>query len=501
VPGGDPPSTDDPRAVRQLQAALRAARFDVDTVAEALGAEGPGLTPSPSQVPGLLRSLPPGAPLSTLVKLFVAAVPVPVDEAAAALAPLPLETAAELNWVHPGEDMLVHPALRLVPAGPVLVACDLTPDLADVPPDVVIGVSPTSWALAQLTVRRPVEAAVDIGTGCGIQAMLAARHARRVVATDTNRRALEFARFSAAVSGLDNIEFLEGDLFEPVEGGRFDLVVCNPPFVVSPDHEYQYRDGGYRRDDLSRRVVQGAAATVSPGGYACLLAGWVHDPDGHWSEPLREWVDGLGCDAWMVHFESKDPEDYAVGWNKSLQCRPDRQMEAIDRWIDYYEAEGIGAIAYGAVVLRRRPPATTGEPWVRARSVGAPPAGPAGDQLAELFAAADWLEEKAGDLLSARLVAADDHRLEQTLRLGDGEFEVEEALLHLERALPFVVEVDGFAAELLARMDGSRTVAEVTDDVADMLGYRGDPDELRSWTAELAARLVELGFVHPAGPA
>ena len=105
-----------------------------------------------------------------------------------------------------------------------------------------------------------MEAALDLGTGCGIQALLAAKHSARVVATDVNERALAFAAFNAALNGIDVVEFRQGDLFEPVAGERFGLLVANPPYVISPDATYTYRDSGVPRDELCRRIVEPSRA-------------------------------------------------------------------------------------------------------------------------------------------------------------------------------------------------------------------------------------------------
>lgn len=495
-----PPPAHDSEGVGQLREALRAAGFDAAHVADALMVEGPDLTPSPEQVPALVRSLQRDDALGTLIRLLVAAVPVPVDAARAALSPLPLDAAAEMNLVTLEDDgRLVHPRIRLVPAGPVLVACDLASDLSRLPRDVVIGVSPTSWALALLTYRRPVETALDVGTGCGIQALLAARHAARVIATDTNVRALAFARFNAALNHLENIELLEGDLFEPVAGERFDLVVANPPFVISPDYDYQYRDGGQAGDELSRRVVEGAAAALSPGGFAKVLVSWVHQHDGDWSEPLRRWVDGLGCDAWLFRFRSQESEDYAVEWNKPLLADPARHGAAVGRWLDHFDERGIEAIGYGAVALRRRP-VGSGRPWVRSRSIGTPPVAPAGEQVGGLFAAAAFLDrvEDAEALGGERLVVDDALRIDQVLRLQSGAFEVEQALLHLERGLPMVAEVDDYAALLLAGLQQGWTLREAFEEAAAAVADdEVDGDDLWRATVELVAGLLELGFLHP----
>ena len=78
----------------------------------------------------------------------------------------------------------------------------------------------------------PGERVLEIGTGCGLLAILAAKAGARVVATDINQAALECARVNAHAHGVANrIDFRLGNLFEPVAKERFDLVIFNPPYL------------------------------------------------------------------------------------------------------------------------------------------------------------------------------------------------------------------------------------------------------------------------------
>src|SRR5204862_4402405 len=122
------------------------------------------------------------------------------------------------------------------------------------PSDYVATATAPSAILANLTVRRPASRGLDIGTGSGVQALWAARHCERVVAVDVNRRALNLAAFNSHLNGVANIDFREGSLFQPVAGERFDLIVCNAPYVVSPDARYAYRDSGFASDEFCERL-------------------------------------------------------------------------------------------------------------------------------------------------------------------------------------------------------------------------------------------------------
>ena len=97
---------------------------------------------------------------------------------------------------------------------------------------------------------------LDLCTGSGIQALQVARAAERVVAVDINSRAAAVAAFNARLNGVSNIEVRLGDLYSPVRGEQFDLVIANPPFVASPyANAPSYHSGGPRGDRILRRII------------------------------------------------------------------------------------------------------------------------------------------------------------------------------------------------------------------------------------------------------
>jgi release factor glutamine methyltransferase len=117
----------------------------------------------------------------------------------------------------------------------------------------------------------PREADVlDMGTGSGVCAVFAAHHARRVVGVDINPAAVRCARINALLNNLAHkIEVRHGDLFEPVRGEQFDLVLFNPPFVRGTPRDT--RDGAWRSNDVAERYAAGLRAHLKPGGMALVL--------------------------------------------------------------------------------------------------------------------------------------------------------------------------------------------------------------------------------------
>src|SRR5688572_8695768 len=218
-----------------------------------------------------------GSPFSTLVTLFWSGGTVDARQVEAALGPIGLTDLEEAGLIEV-RDGLAHPLCLIRPVNQLLVASDVPASVADR----VLGVVPASETLANLTVRRPAKRALDLGTGCGVQGLLLARHSETVISIDVNPRALAFATFNAALNEAANVEVRQGSWFDQVDDERFDTIACNPPYVISPDTAFTYRDGGLPRDAVSQMVVREAAGHLAEGGFATILVNWIHDES--WSD-------------------------------------------------------------------------------------------------------------------------------------------------------------------------------------------------------------------------
>lgn len=484
---------DDEPGVASLRDALAGAGYSAEGVRAALGIDADNAT-SARDLPVNLRRLAQESPLSTLIALFLLGQPVAEGDAAAALAPGTLERLGRLGVLATGDGQ-VRPLVRLIPFGDLVLACDHPEGAADEgAADHVAGVHLPSIALARLAVRRRVDEALDLGTGLGLQALLLARHATRVTAVDLNARALGFARFNALLNGVTNVDFLQGSYFEPVAGRSFDLVLSNPPYVISPETAFLYRDGGLEGDAVSRQVVGEAARHLREGGFAQILISWVHGADEDWWLPLERWVAGSGCDAWLLHYRSDDPLTHSANWLLPLQGDRARHEAALDRWLAYLGGLGIESVAYGAVVLRRRSGAAN---WVRRNALPPGRLDYAGGHVERVFAGVDHLRALAGEqeLLDARLALVEGCRLEQTLvRRGSGWAERETSLV-LADGLGFRGGIDRGSAELLARLDGELTLREAIGATARSLGAEQPSGEVVASALGMVAQLLELGFM------
>jgi hypothetical protein len=478
-------SSREEECLAELRAVLVAASYGEAEVRQALGESGE-LVLTEQHVPIYSRRLNADSPLRELVRLFLLGESLPMSSVVTAFTPMDVAVLGELGLVELKRG-LVRPLVNVVPFREGVFVHDSLvrpPQTED-----VSGISPASRVLASLAVTLPVESALDVGTGCGVHAVRAARHVSRVVATDINPRAVRFTLLSAALSGVANVEARHGNWFEPAGGEEFDLIMANLPYVVSPDRTYVFRDGGEPGDNLSRIGVEQAARALREGGFAQIMVNWASTP-ADWSARPRRWVVGSGCDVWVLRFHAMDPLDYAVRFLAPLGPGDPGFEDTLERWIAYYRSEGIEELTAGIVILRRR----DGNNWVRADDLPSPSES-AVDQIVRVFAAQTDLAELANEraLLDYRLRLVEPHRLEQTLLFHDGAYEPGDAQLQLVPGLGVRAPVGPLELPLLFHLDGSRPLGHVLTEVCQQTGRDLDaslPDLLRT-----AYRLYELGFL------
>lgn len=482
-----------PDVVTRLRDALHRADFTYDAVAGALGPVAHAALSRNETTPGL-RATRDGSPLSTLTRLFLLQTPVPVADVERALPDLldPLCVAGLLER-SVGE---VRARLDLRPYADEdhdwWVVSDLTPGLdgagARVGPDHVLGISSASSSLAQLTVREPVGRALDLGTGCGVQALHLAAHTGTVVATDVNERALAVTRLNAALNEVA-VDVRAGSLYEPVADESFDLVVTNPPFVVSPatGERLVYRDSGLPGDEMVRRVVAGAPRHLTPGGRAQVLANWVHRRGEPWEERVAGWLEGSGCDAWVVQREVADPAQYVELWLKDAGLHGSREyVDRYDTWLSWFADEGIEGVGFGWLDLRR----VDREPVLRLEHWPYDVEQPLGPEIADHGRRTDFLAAHP-DLADELLVARVDVREESVG--APGAADPETIVLRQQRGMRRAHRADTVVAGLVGACEGDLTVGQVLDALGTLL----ERDGLREEYAAEVAELVRTGFLTP----
>ncbi|MGW6263810.1 DUF7059 domain-containing protein [Cellulosimicrobium funkei] len=539
-PGAGLAPADLAAAAATLREDLAAAGFTVDGVERVLGPVASAALHREQAVPARRalrdRGREGADPTAALAALFLLGDDVPRRALDAALGRTGVDGARRLGLVEAagaGDDDAVRALVDLRPyaatdaAGPV--TWWLSSDLGELAtgrrlaPDHVLGAGGASLTLAQVTVRTPVGRVLDLGTGCGIQALHAARHARAVVGTDISRRALGFAAFNAALDAAfdeasgpaagaaprgpatGRVELREGSMLEPVAGERFDLVVSNPPFVITPRAaggalpDYEYRDGGRSGDDLVRDLVTGVGAVLEPGGVAQLLGNWEHRRGVPWDERVGAWLDEAGLDGWVVQREVLDPAEYAETWIRDGGTTPEREpaawAAAYGAWLDDFAARDVEAVGFGIVTLRR--PLAGARPTLRrleehTGSVRQP----LGAHLAASLAAHDWLAARDDAALAGeRLAVAPDVTEERFHTPGAPDPTV--VLLRQGDGLGRAVRATTGLAALVGASDGELTVGQLVGAIAAL--FEVGAEDLAGELLPDVRGLVRDGFLAPVG--
>jgi Methyltransferase small domain len=346
--------------VDAVAADLRSAGYTTDGVGDLLGADAGAAFSRGlwwSALRATDRALPAQQRLAVLVRLFLLGTDEPRDRVEAALPSTGIDALVDNGVVEPAPDGGFRAGLDIRPhsdgAADFLVVSDQDAALRAGPVrhDHVLGIGGASVSLAHAVVRAPVGRALDLGTGCGIQALHLNPHCDQIVATDTNPRALTLAAATARLNDM-SWDLRCGSMFEPVAGERFDLIVSNPPFVVGAGAlDYIYRDSGMAGDALCRQLIEQAADHLEPGGTAQIMANWiVREED--WRDRVRGWLDGSGLHVWVVQREFADPVSYVSLWTSDAGEPPEDAARRGGQWLDWFDDQDIAGVGMGMITMR-----------------------------------------------------------------------------------------------------------------------------------------------------
>ena len=502
--------------------------------------------------------------------------PEPVSQPLLGRTPAQESVSASLLGRTPAPDCVSPPSLHRAAAvdaqrrDDVLIASDWGELVGAIPgPDHVMPVGGATRTLAALAAYGAGEWVLDVGTGCGYHAILAALCGARVTATDVSARALGYARFNAALAGAE-IDFRRGSLLEPVRGPRsdpadavdsadswsaaherYDVVVSNPPFVITPeatraDGVRTYRDGGREGDSLLAELVGELRGVLVPGGRAWMLGNWeIKASDAAPDRPLGsasdlscdaapdrpfdavpDWAHGPaawipdGLDAWVIQREVLAPPDYAEMWLRDGGQTPrDRGYEkAYAAWLDDFERRGVIGVGMGYISVRApeeelgdwnagdwdaagsnaRDWETAGSnagdsakrrPWRRFEELSGPSPIDLHGYVEGVWAHRDLLRAGDSALLASRLDCRGvEHRLH-----APGQ--PEPFMLKLAQVTGFAAEVQvtSAVAGVVGACDGELTLGALCDAVAQLLGEPAE--DVRTEVLPAVRELVGLGIL------
>jgi SAM-dependent methyltransferase len=357
--------------------------------------------------------------------------------------------------------------------------------------DAVLMINATTIFLLNLAIRTPCRSLLDLGTGCGVVAVLAsAEFADQVTATDLTGRAASFARFNAWLNRRTNVEVLTGDLFQPVSGRRFERILSNPPFYITPSLNRVFAENPMELDGFCRNLVKQAPPHLEEGGFLQMLCEWVEIEGEPWQERLTEWFAGTGCDAIVFQGGTYDPVKYAQVRLPVVSAPAGREADCriFQQWTDYYQTKKVKAIHAGLVSMRRR----SGQNWVHFERVLSEPSVSLGEAILRRFAVRDHPLSDA-QLLNSKLQVEAGIQLRQVMEFSDHQWLASTAQLAQTAGLLLMRDLSPDVADFVSRLDGKVPLGELVDAVA-----REAPVARETVEAEcisLVRRLIDQGFV------
>lgn len=338
--------------------------------------------------------------------------------------------------------------------------------------------------LRLLTLRSPVESALDLGCGCGIQALFAARHARTVVATDVSERALLYTRFNAALNGIENVECRAGNLFDPVRGQRFDLIISNPPFVIGPGETFVYRDNALELDEFCRQLLMEAPNHLNDDGNLQMLCEWVEIAGEPWPDRLAGWI--RGCDAWILHSAPLSPKLYVQQRSTDVSGAA-LDTGSVDEWTAYFEENDVTAVHPGMIAMRKR----DGPNWLHVQNLPGDVTTPAGKAVADGITAVDFIEACDDESLSEACLC-----LAENLSAAQMKPDDDAAIyLRLDNGLMTDAEIDAPVAAFLNLFNGKRSVGQCINEFG--AATDADPAQLAADLLSIVRVFASRGFIVP----
>ena len=428
--------------------------------------------------------------IHTLIRWFWVGLPQPRTEAESRVSKELLSLLVQSGLLEvEGENL--RPTAMLLPVDEFIVAADHPSAMERQASDLVLWPNPTSKFLSRFAIRRRSRATLDLGTGSGILSLVASDFSDSVTATDLNVRAIDFARFNAGLNGIENIEAIAGDCFQPVSGRKFDLILSNPPFFITPQADYLFCDNTMELDGLCRRLIKDAPGHLNEDGYMEMLCEWAQIKGQPWEERVAEWLQQTGCDGWVMKGLTQDPEEYAQ--HRIRETSPDTSQDAANyaKYLDYYRRRGVEAIHDGLIVLRRR----EGQNFVRIEEVPPTPTGNLSDLILSTFAAHDLVRNNNTDekLLAIHPTLAPHARLEQRCVPAGGRWKAESLVLRLTSGFAFHMDVQPLVADFLASCDGTRNAREAIEQLAEKANV--GLDRVTTECLNMIRKLIERGFM------
>ena len=397
--------------------------------------------------------------LDLLIRLFIEGGETSADQLAELLGAESPAVLRTLGLVH--GDATLRSTVLLYPVDDLWLASDRADGQARqadaVYPALTASVRVFLAAMPEVTGRRVLE----LCAGTGVAALLAARRgARDVVAVDITARATHFAAFNALLNDLP-LSARQGDLYAPVAGEQFDVILAHPPYVPSLHTRAIYRDGGADGEQITRAVIAGAPAHLAGEGLLLCTSSLTDRRSGSALDRVHGELgdEAARSDLLLLHVADLVPDSAFV--SQLLRAVPEELPDVVESWRAYRGLD-VTTLRLFTTVLRRhagtRPSVLAG--------VSCDP-GTAWPVVAWLLASHQLprvMAEQPARWIGARPRLNRSARFQQRYAFfpeGDEPFLPESGLLSISTPIRMELAMSGNDAALLGALDGSRALEAI----------------------------------------
>jgi methylase of polypeptide subunit release factors len=308
--------------------------------------------------------------------------------------------------------------------------------------------------LYSLPTSRRYAQVLDIGSGSGVAALILSPNAKQVYATDIAPRCVLFTEFNRRLNGIENIIVREGSLYEPVQGLKFDLITCHPPFDISlSSKKYIYADGGEDGEFVTRGVIAGLPRMLNSGGQFIGAVRATDRVDGLIEERIRTWLgdEHAEFDIAVVVRSSIRIEEHSI----SASMLAKQNLDDYQRYMDLFNGLGVTRLPYIHVLIERK---AASEPLTLRRDIGKRCTA---IEMENLLA---WERTKATALLTeARLRPSPNMELRVRHKFNKGELVPVEYSFLVEHPFREEEAVPEWVANIAALCIAERSVDQVYD--------------------------------------
>ena len=362
------------------------------------------------------------------------------------------------------DGVLVRPMVLVTPMLQQYVVSDLHPNNTKYADQYVPTLSQPAMHLLSFAITDPGQKVLDLCGGCGPHAIFAGQFSESVTSTDSNPRAKQFVDFNSALNGIENIQAVTGDLFAAIPADKYNLILCNPPFVISPSTTDGFRDNKFELDHLLYKILCEAPRHLEEGGFFQTTCEWVQIRGEEWTERLKNWLKDNGCDAWIIEANCQAPESYAS--NRLKETSPDQSAdsEALDQYIKYFNNKSVEAIRGGLIFLRRR----AGANWQVISTLQKKPTRSLSSEIKQGFQTHDLLYSDVNDqtLLGAKLCVPEGLQLYASSSWDTNQWALDTMTIENACGLYSKVSIDETMQTLISSFNGAAPVQRVLESFA-----------------------------------